>query len=59
MNERATRNLYLYEVVDIVVSRTVRDLLLGSSHRFEDLGRCTLKGVDGEWELYRLDEGAR
>jgi class 3 adenylate cyclase len=42
----------------IVVSRTVRDLLLGSSHRFADLGRHTLKGVDGEWELYRLDEGA-
>jgi class 3 adenylate cyclase len=44
---------------EIVVSRTVRDLLLGSSHRFDDLGRHTLKGVDGEWELYRLDEGAR
>jgi class 3 adenylate cyclase/pimeloyl-ACP methyl ester carboxylesterase len=44
---------------DIVVSRTVRDLLLGSSHRFDDLGRHALKGVEGEWELYRLDEGAR
>jgi class 3 adenylate cyclase len=44
---------------EIVVSRTVRDLLLGSSHRFDDLGRHALKGVDGEWELYRLDEGAR
>ena len=44
---------------DIVVSRTVRDLLLGSSHRFDDLGRHALKGIEGEWELYRLDEGAR
>ena len=44
---------------EIVVSRTVRDLLLGSSHRFDDLGRHSLKGVDGAWELYRLDEGAR
>jgi class 3 adenylate cyclase len=44
---------------DIVASRTVRDLLLGSSHRFDDLGRHTLRGVEGEWELYRLDEGAR
>ena len=42
----------------IVASRTVRDLLLGSSHRFDDLGRHQLKGVDGEWELYSLDEGA-
>jgi class 3 adenylate cyclase len=42
-----------------VASRTVRDLLLGSSHRFDDLGRHALKGVEGEWELYRLDEGAR
>jgi class 3 adenylate cyclase/pimeloyl-ACP methyl ester carboxylesterase len=44
---------------EIVVSRTVRDLLLGSSHRFDELGRHALKGVEGEWELYRLDEGAR
>jgi class 3 adenylate cyclase len=44
---------------EIVVSRTVRDLLLGSPHRFADLGRQPLKGIEGEWELYRLDEGAR
>jgi class 3 adenylate cyclase len=38
----------------IVVSRTVRDLLLGSGHRFRDLGARELKGVEGTWELYEL-----
>lgn len=39
---------------EVVVSRTVRDLMLGSGHRFRDLGPHHLKGVDGEWELYAL-----
>lgn len=37
----------------IVVSRTVHDLLMGSGHRFEGLGMFSLKGVDGDWDLYR------
>ena len=38
----------------VAVSRTVRDLLLGSDHHFESMGFHTLKGVEGDWELYRL-----
>jgi class 3 adenylate cyclase len=38
----------------IVVSRTVRDLMLGSGHDFRDLGAHQLKGVEGTWELYEL-----
>jgi class 3 adenylate cyclase len=40
---------------EIVVSRTVRDLMLGSGHRFRELGPHELKGVEGAWELYALE----
>jgi class 3 adenylate cyclase len=40
---------------DIVVSRTVRDLMLGADTAFRDLGPHGLKGVDGSWDLYALD----
>ncbi len=36
----------------VVVSRTVRDLVAGTGLRFESLGTRTLKGVSGEWELF-------
>jgi class 3 adenylate cyclase len=36
----------------IFVSRTTRDLVLGSTFRFQSLGERTLKGVEGTWELY-------
>lgn len=39
---------------EIAVSRTVRDLLLGSRYRLDSLGLRTLKGVEGEWEIFRL-----
>lgn len=39
---------------EIVVSRTIRDLLLGSRYKLGYLGTRQLKGVDGEWDLYRL-----
>jgi class 3 adenylate cyclase/pimeloyl-ACP methyl ester carboxylesterase len=38
----------------IVVSRTVRDLMLGSGYGFRDLGARELKGVEGTWELYEV-----
>jgi class 3 adenylate cyclase/pimeloyl-ACP methyl ester carboxylesterase len=39
---------------EVVVSRTVTDLVAGSGLVFEERGRRTLKGV-GEWELYAVD----
>ena len=40
---------------EIVVSRTVHDLMLGSGFPFRDLGPRVLKGVDGVWELYAFE----
>ena len=36
---------------EVLVSSTVRDLVAGSGIPFEDRGRHTLKGVQGEWSL--------
>lgn len=38
----------------VVVSSTVKDLVVGSGLRFEDLGNQELKGVPGRWQLFRL-----
>jgi class 3 adenylate cyclase len=44
---------------EILVSQTVRDLVVGSSLEFEDRGARELKGVPGEWRLFALrPEGA-
>jgi class 3 adenylate cyclase len=40
----------------IVISRTVRDLVLGSGISFSDLGVFELRGVPGSWDLYRVEE---
>ncbi|TJY61011.1 adenylate/guanylate cyclase domain-containing protein [Sinimarinibacterium sp. CAU 1509] len=40
---------------EVVVSRTVRDILLGSRYTFSAFGRHVLKGVPDEWELFRLE----
>lgn len=39
---------------EILVSRTVRDLVIGSPIAFEDRGTHTLKGIEGEWQLYSV-----
>lgn len=39
---------------EVLVSRTVTDLVAGSGIEFEDLGEQTLKGVPGEWRLYAV-----
>jgi class 3 adenylate cyclase len=38
---------------EILVSRTVRDLVAGSGIVFEPAGTHSLKGVPDAWELYR------
>jgi pimeloyl-ACP methyl ester carboxylesterase/class 3 adenylate cyclase len=40
---------------DIVVSRTVRDLVVGSGTGFEDRGSVELRGVPGTWQLLAVD----
>jgi class 3 adenylate cyclase/pimeloyl-ACP methyl ester carboxylesterase len=39
---------------ELVVSRTVADLLAGSSWRFADRGEHSLKGVDAPWQLFSV-----
>jgi class 3 adenylate cyclase len=39
---------------DVLVSSTVRDLVAGSGVEFEERGTHELKGVPGEWRLYRV-----
>ena len=39
---------------EVLVSSTVRDLVAGSGHAFDDRGAHELKGVPGEWHVYSL-----
>jgi class 3 adenylate cyclase len=39
---------------DVLVSSTLRDLVIGSGIEFEDRGSYELKGVPGEWRLYAV-----
>ncbi len=40
---------------EILVSRTVRDLVVGSGTSFEDRGSVELRGVPGIWQLLAVD----
>jgi pimeloyl-ACP methyl ester carboxylesterase len=42
---------------EILVSSTVRDLVVGSGLGFEDRGTHSLKGVPGEWQLLAVRRG--
>ena len=37
---------------EVLISKTVKDLVAGSGLEFEDRGVHELKGVPGEWQLY-------
>ena len=39
---------------EILVSRTVQDLVVGSGLIFEDAGEHELKGVPDRWRVYRV-----
>jgi class 3 adenylate cyclase/pimeloyl-ACP methyl ester carboxylesterase len=43
---------------EVLVSRTVRDLVAGSGLTFEDAGQHDLKGIPEPWQLYRLTKQA-
>ncbi len=40
---------------EVLVSRTVRDLVLGSGLRFHDRGVHSLKGIPGTWPLFGVE----
>jgi class 3 adenylate cyclase/pimeloyl-ACP methyl ester carboxylesterase len=44
----------LAEPNDVLVSSTLRDLVIGSGLEFEDRGTHELKGVPGEWHLFAV-----
>jgi class 3 adenylate cyclase len=41
---------------EVLVSSTVKDLVVGSGFAFEDRGAHELKGVPGEWRLFAVRE---
>jgi pimeloyl-ACP methyl ester carboxylesterase len=41
---------------EVLVSRTVKDLVVGSQFRFDDRGTHHLKGVEGDWQLFALTD---
>jgi class 3 adenylate cyclase len=50
----AARVMGLSQAGQVLVSRTVRDLVVGSALCFADAGTHSLKGIDGEWQVYEL-----
>jgi class 3 adenylate cyclase len=41
---------------EVVTSRTVRDLIVGSDIAVEDRGEHALKGIDGSWQLFAVGQ---
>ncbi len=50
----AARVMALAGPSEVLVSSTVKDLVVGSGIDFEDRGRHPLKGVPGEWHLFTV-----
>ena len=44
---------------EVLVSSTVRELVVGSGLEFADRGARTLKGAPGEWRLFAVDSAPR
>lgn len=44
---------------DVLVSRTVRDVLIGSRYKFKERGIHELKGVPSKWPLYSVEAPKR
>ncbi|MFN2521569.1 MAG: adenylate/guanylate cyclase domain-containing protein, partial [Candidatus Limnocylindria bacterium] len=40
---------------EVLVSSTVKDLVVGSGIEFADRGATELKGVPGEWRLFAVE----
>jgi class 3 adenylate cyclase len=40
---------------EVLVSRTVKDLVSGSGIEFADCGTHALRGVPDEWQLYAVE----
>jgi len=51
----AARVVGLAEAGEILVSRTVKDLVVGSGLEFSDRGTHELKGVPDAWQLFAVN----
>ncbi len=40
---------------EVLVSGTIKEAVAGSNIKFEDFGTHALKGIPGEWHLFRID----
>jgi pimeloyl-ACP methyl ester carboxylesterase/plasmid stabilization system protein ParE len=49
----ASRVAHIGGADDVLVSRTVKDLVAGSGIKFDDFGTHTLKGIPEQWQLFR------
>ena len=49
----ASRVAHIGGANDVLVSRTVRDLVAGSGIKFENFGTHTLKGIPEQWQVFR------
>jgi pimeloyl-ACP methyl ester carboxylesterase len=49
----ASRVAHIGGPEDVLVSRTVKDLVAGSGIKFEDFGIHTLKGIPEPWQVFR------
>jgi len=50
----AARVMAAAETGGVLVSQTVRDLVVGSGIEFEDRGPQELRGVPGRWQLFEV-----
>ena len=41
---------------EVLISRTVKDLVAGSGIKFDDAGEHSLKGLEEKWQLYKVRE---
>lgn len=55
----ASRVASMADANEVLVSRTVKDLVAGSGVQFADRGLHTLKGVTGDWRLFAAGYGAK
>jgi class 3 adenylate cyclase len=44
------------EADEVIVSSTVRDLMVGGDIGFADRGTHTLRGIPGQWRLYSVEQ---
>jgi class 3 adenylate cyclase len=52
----AARVMGAAEAGEILTSRTVRDLVVGSDVALQDRGPQPLKGIEGSWQLFAVME---